>query len=194
MVIPFLPSWLPPCHGASRLTPGADAQVHRALRGSVPPDGVGHVRPSSRLREIHLEVSVCENVSRLVGLPQREVRVLLGEFREMPPDVSCCFADDFQVAENGVLFLLVREKADIVDFPQVSVDAFERLLDMFQVVPQVQRVAPSHSARARVSTSSLHRSGRAPGVSTSTSTPKENGPAGCGVCAGRDADAGHLFA
>jgi len=44
-----LPSWLPPCHGASRLTPWADAQVCRALRGSVPPDGVGRVRPSSRL-------------------------------------------------------------------------------------------------------------------------------------------------
>ena len=96
--------------------------------------------------------------------------MFLGEVGIVTLYVSGGFADNFNVADDGILHHVVLQKADFVNIFGIAIDTFYRLQDMGDVVIEPLLVT-AHTATASDNTLWRNEFGSALGVSTSTGTP-----------------------
>lgn len=59
---------------------------------------------------VNLEVTMRDSVAHLVCEGQRQLGMLRGEVRVMLQDVVAGFAENFQVADDGVLYQVVMQE------------------------------------------------------------------------------------
>ena len=90
------------------------------------------------------------------------------------PDALGGFAYDFDIPDHGVLLFLVGEKGGPIHPGKIATNSFYRELDMQKIVLHPQDIGRFHTGCASARTFSRNRSGRAPGVSTSTSMPSSS--------------------
>jgi hypothetical protein len=82
--------------------------------------------------------------------------------------------DYLKVTNDYILLLLVGQETGLVDINKISLNAFDRLLDVLQVVLKGLFVLLAHTDRASFRISFFQLSGSAPGVRTSTSIPRSS--------------------
>lgn len=114
--------------------------------------------------------AVGHRVAHLIGECQRQFWMMRRELRIVVLDVVAGFADDLEVADDGILSHVVPQEGHLVDITDISLDTLDGFPNVAQVVSQALLVAVQ-TGTASASTMSRNFFGRALGVSTSTGTP-----------------------